>query len=338
MKHAASPKPAFTRELRVLIGLVCFGFFLIAFAPRLNRIGCKSDDECYQREHAARLMWVQISGGLFAIYGLWLAIRRMDQTKSDLARKEKEERVARYIRSMTMLGAMRDGNNRRKEPNIESRLGAVRALRALWLEASAEFEYILPTLNDYVAENLRRLPNSLDPGSHEESPPAAWRSFADGGLRPDVRVALLFLLEARYTLRLEKAFLDELDLRKAELAQAGFPRARLRNARLEGANLNCADFRFADLNSANLKEANLTGADFRGADLSNAAFDAADLSNAIFWLDEHDDNEQFLGIQPEMMVAASNWSSARFSPSFRNVLNSRAPEHSESFPQVVSDP
>ncbi len=275
-------------------------------------------------------MWVQVAGGLFAIYGLWLAVQRIDQTKADLARKEKEERVARYLRSMVLLGSTRDGNRNRKEPNIESRLGAVGALRALWLEANSDFHYILPVLNDYVSENLRRIPNSFEPNTSDENPPPSWRPAIDGGLRPDIRVALEFLIEARHILCMEKTFLDEVEFRDGALIEANFRRARLRGARLERTNLLHSDFRFADLTGANLKEANLSGADLRGADLTRVCLDRADLAGSKFWTDEQDDLEEYRGIKPAMVAAARNWATADFSPAFRKLLYACAAEQTAS--------
>lgn len=232
---------------------------LVMFVPRSYRIGCTNADNCYERERDGRLLCVQIAGGLFAIYGLWLGVQRIDQTRTDQARKEKEERVARYIRSMGLLGSMRDRDRRGKEPNIESRLGAVRALHALWVEAPSEFEYILPTLNDYVRENLRRLPDTLKPGDSDEKPPEAWRAKVHGGPRPDIRVALE-MIKAHHTLCLANTFLDQLDLRGEELPEADFERSRLQEVRLESAVLSRSNFRNADLTLANLRGANLSGA------------------------------------------------------------------------------
>lgn len=317
----AQSKSRWPRDLWLLACLLGVSLLLVLFAPLSYRIGCTGVDDCYQREHAARLLCVQIAGGLFAIFGLWLAVQRIDQTRADQTRKEKEERVARYIRSMGLLGSMRDRDTRGKEPNIESRLGAVRALHALWLEAPSEFQYILPTLNDYVREGLRRLPYMLEPNDADEKPPEAWRSEVNGGARPDIRVALEILISARHKLCLANTFLDQMDLRGEQLPEADFRWSRLQEIRLEGTVLSRANFQSADLASANLRDADLRGADFRGAYLARTTLEGADLAGATFWANERDEPEDYRGIDPETVIAGRNWSSAKFSPEFRARLD-----------------
>jgi hypothetical protein len=84
-------------------------------------------------------------------------------------------------------------------------------------------------------------------------------------------------------IRLDDAWLEEVQLPGAVLLRGSLQRSNLARANLAGARLEGADLRDAELVAANLTGADLRGANLTGARLSLARLDGADLRDVIGW-------------------------------------------------------
>ena len=208
-----------------------------------------------------------------------------------------------FTKSVEQLGAVRQGQDEKPEPALETRIGAIYSLERLAKDSERDYSLIIEILAAYILEHCRD-PKSFDDknlsgkklrqarqkwiDSLSKNPPAG---------RSDV-VAALTVLSRREENRnwtsksddetqpdFTKANFQGANLRGADISEANLSEADLSGAYLWDADLSEADLSDADLSGADLWDADLSGAylwkaDLSGADLSEADLSGADLSEA----------------------------------------------------------
>ena len=259
--------------------LAILGLLAVTFVPVWQTSGADQSVSggptgIFSQENEARRTVVQICGGLFAVFGILLAVMRVRHTARDVDINGSQERTGRYIKCVELLGSIRDRTKDEKEPSLETRLGAIYALRALAKDSPPDRTMIVKTLAGYVQMHVRRLPVGL--GADSEPAPAGW---VNDELRIDVKAALSTVAElgtetavSEPGVNLGETYLDKVALqKKCRLGSAGLSKARLRSAILEQVDFTKADLYGSDLHGATLAGAILDGAVFKGSDLSQAS-------------------------------------------------------------------
>lgn len=118
---------------------------------------------------------------------------------------------------------------------------------------------------------------------------------------------------------LREANLENTDLMAANLQEAYLGSTKLGNARMTNAELSKAILTDADLRRADLSGANLQGAVMGGVDLSGANLQGADLRGAV-------------GITPNQICSAANFSQAQFDESLRTGIDAMCGTYRSLFP------
>jgi hypothetical protein len=295
------------REKATVIILVAFVagslWALMAIPPReVGWIKKVDDFKREEREDEARRTIIQVVGGAFAIFALFLTLRRVVVA-------EQGHITDRYTKAVEQIGKV-EGD----KPNIEVRLGGIYALERIALDSPRDHWIIMEVLTAYVRRNA---PSPTQTGDEQ-------RSETDIKPETDIQAILTALGRRRWRRETDNQCLDlsKTDLRGANLSEARLDRsilggayltrARLTGTHLRRANLFMAHMEGAFLNDARMEGAFLMGAHMEGADLSGAHLNRADLMEAHL--------EGALGLSPGQIRSAINWEHAHYSTEFRNEL------------------
>ena len=203
------------------------------------------------------------TGGLLAMFGLWIANRRAKAMEMQAEIANSDSREKRFRDGVTHLG------------HVESsvRLGGIYGLYQLaqdyWKvndkkERSAN---IIDILCAHI-RNTTRSEKYQD--KHENQPSEEIESILDLLFRP--ADGKIFLRGTNDQIDLSRCLLARADLSFAQLQSANLSRAQL-----QGANLSRAQLRGANLSKAQLQAANLNEAQLQGANLDMAQLQRADL-------------------------------------------------------------
>jgi hypothetical protein len=206
---------------------------------------------------------VQIIGGAFLLYGLYLTQRRTKATEETLEVTRETQVTDRFTKAITQLGAT-DSQGRKQ---IETRLGAIYSLERIAKDSPDDHWPVMEILTAYVRENApwREPENDEDALVSQEIP-----------LAKDIQAIMTVI--GRRKREQDKGRLDliSVDLRRAQLTEV-----YLDGARLSGANLNSANFREADLSGADLSEADLSRANLWKVHLEGAFLLGAHVEEAF---------------------------------------------------------
>ena len=258
--------------LLVLFFALYFLIFSILFNP----------NETKEFDSNFALAFLGTVSGFGALFGVYLAIQRTDESKRQSKTAEREATTAeqglitdRLNKATKNLGT-KDG----VEPVLEIRLGALQELERVAQDSIRHHISVMEILCAYIRINSK-LDNSID---------------AKESLRADIGVAINIIarrdkwLDGKKRIEMEQSQKYRLDLRNcdlhgiilenANLSYANFSRTNLSNATFFNSNLNYANlnesnmenlsFMAVKLNNANLKDSRLMGADLFGVELNNA--------------------------------------------------------------------
>jgi uncharacterized protein YjbI with pentapeptide repeats len=268
--------------LLVFLALLAGGLWaLISIPPReIGWIKKVDDVKREELENEARKTIIQVVGGAFAIFALFLTWRRVKVA-------EQGHITDRFTTAVEQLGKL-DGD----KPNFEIRLGGIYALERIALDSPRDHWTIMEVLTAYVRRNAPA-PKEAPSLASAERP------------KPDIQAILNVLRRRRHDTNRERdgQYLDLgetdlrwADLRGASLKQVHLTRAYLRNASLKGANLKSAllfeaHLEAAEFDGAHMEEAILTGArmdwarlmgtHLQSAYLCGTNLQEADLSNTL---------------------------------------------------------
>jgi hypothetical protein len=216
---------------------------------------------------------VQIIGGAFLLYGLYLTHRRTKATEDTLRTTQESLKVTRetqitdrFTKAITQLGAT-DSQGKKQ---LEIRFGGIYALEWIAKDSPDDHWSIMEILTAYVRENAPwRRPKNEDYS----------QAFTD----PAKDIQAIMTVIGRRRREQDKGLLDLtcVDLRKANFTDAHLEGANLRFAHLEGAFLAGAHLEGAFLGGAHLEGAFLGGAHLERAFLGGAHLERAFLLGAL---------------------------------------------------------
>jgi hypothetical protein len=198
---------------------------------------------------------VQIIGGAFLLYGLYLTQRRTKATEKTLRVSQRTLEVTRetqvtdrFTKAITQLGAT-DSQGKKQ---LEIRFGGIYALERIARDSPDDHWPVMEILTAYVRESAPW----REPGTKDSRPAVSDETgLPDRLLDKDIQAIMTVI--GRRKKEQDKGGLDltAVDLRLADLVRAHLEGADLWGAHLEGAYLE----------GAHLKRANLKGADFSTA-------------------------------------------------------------------------
>ena len=286
----------------VFAGVV--GILVLIFVPKMQVPVCPPGQEglppkvCFDIENEARRTVAAIEGGLLAIVGIILTLRRIRALERQVLVAQEGQITERFTRAIEQLGSDR----------MEIRLGGIYALERIANDSDKDYWPIMETLTAYVRENApwrepaREAPAELggEKAAHEkaggEETALAAAATPPAPVVPpkpatDIQAVLTVLGRRKYRFgQGENQSLDlrNTDLRTADLWKAHLEGANLWKAHLEGASLFAAHLERAILWEAHLERASLEGAHLEGAflggaHLEGADFEGAHLEEALLW-------------------------------------------------------
>ena len=233
---------------------------------------------------------VQIIGGAFLLYTLYLTQRRTKAAEETLRTTQKsleftqksleitrETQVTdRFTKAIGQLGAT-DSHGKKQ---IETRLGAIYSLERIAKDSPDDYWPIVEILSAYVRQNA---PWQEAKGKDTEIPP-----------EPEKDIQAVVTVIGRRKYEQDKSVqlsLYEVDLRRVNLPEAYLNGANLWRAHLEAANFAGAHLELANLVDAHLElailvDAHLEGAKLwrahlKGTNLAAAHLEGADFSDAL---------------------------------------------------------
>ena len=220
------------------------------------------------------LAFIGTVSGLGALFGVFLAIRRTEESKRQSDSAEIESAAARLQSEIAnrqadtaeqglitdRLNKAVEGlgkTNQKDEPVIAVRLGALYALERIAQDSLRDHVQIMKILCAYIRTNSK-LDNSID---------------LTKPLRADIGAAINIiagrdkLYNGKKRIQMEKKQEYHIDLRDCDLRGADLFRANLTDAWIGGTNLNKAGIIGANLSGALLININLSGALLANTDL-----------------------------------------------------------------------
>ncbi len=211
------------------------------------------------------LAFIGTVSGFGALFGVYLAIQRTDESKRQSKTAEREATTAeqglitdRLNKATENLGA-KDG----VEPVLEIRLGALQELERIAQDSIRYHVSVMEILCAYVRINS---PIVGDIGKIDTITP----------LRKDIQTALTIIRRREYG----KGGAERLETEQAQGYQIDLSYCDLHKADLIGANLSRANINHSYMRFAKLDGANLTGAEIDGTNLVSAELRGANLSYA----------------------------------------------------------
>ena len=233
---------------------------------------------------------VQIIGGAFLLYTLYLTQRRTKATEETLRVSQETLKVTRetqitdrFTKAVAQLGAA-DSQGKKQ---LEIRFGGIYALERIAKDSAYDHWPIMEILTAYVRENAPwQQRETYDTESKErdirqpEKDIQAIMTVIGRRTKEQDKGKLDLIGVSLQRAYLQKAHLEEAFLQRAHLEEAKLWEAHLQEAHLEGAFLQRADLQRADLKGAYLQRADLQRADLQRADLKGAYLQEADLEGA----------------------------------------------------------
>lgn len=216
-----------------------------------------------------RKTFVQIIGGAFLLYTLYLTQRRTKATEETLRLTQKTLEITRetqitdrFTKAITQLGAT-DSQGRKQ---IETRLGAIYALERIAKDSPDDHWPIMEILTAYIRQNTAwQAPNGDFPLSGLDQ------------TDKDIQAIITVL-----TRRKHEFDRGALDLSQSDLRNIHISKANLRGAIFELSHLGLMLFVDVDLEGAIFLWAHMREAKFENVNLRRAMFDHADLRGAAF--------------------------------------------------------
>ncbi len=210
------------------------------------------------------LAFIGTVSGLGALFGVYLAIRRTEESKRQSDASEREATTAEQGLITDQLNKATEGlgkSNQKDKPVIAVRLGAIYALERIAQDSIRDHVPVMEILCAYVRNNSPRTSKTTKKGNP---------------LREDIQTALTIIGRRGVWTGGQKSLAKEaenryrIDLQECDLRGAILSRANLRGARFLGSNMNHATFDNADLSNTWFEDAILNGAWFGNAKMNRA--------------------------------------------------------------------
>jgi hypothetical protein len=270
-------------------------------------------------QNEMRKTFLQVVGGAFALFALYLTFRRVVVA-------EQGHITDRYTKAIEQLGATKAEN----KPNVEVRLGAIYALERIGQDSVRDHWPIMEVLTEYVQQNA---PAPVGKLAEEDN-----KMVIKKGPAMEIQAILTVLGRRRHDHRREHIW-QRLDLRDCDLRGAKFQLAHMEKTRFDrahvegaifygaqveeaifyGADMKGADFYRANTRRTRFYDAHLEGSSFLLAHVEGANFDGAHIEEANFD-GAHVEGANFvgaIGLTVEQFKHTLGWEQARFDDAFR---------------------
>ena len=248
------------------------------------------------------LAFIGTVSGFGALFGVYLAIQRTDESKRQSKAAEREADTAEQGLITDRLNKATEGLGKKEgeNPVLEVRLGSLYSLERIAQESIRDHVQIMEMLCAYVRTNSPIVGN--------------WGDIAAmTPLRKDIQTALTIIgrrgngKEGAERLEKEQAQGYQIDLSHCDLHQA-----ELIGADLSRAKINHSYMRFAKLDGANLTGAEIDGtmlvsAELRGANLSYAKISNTDKIENLAHVRLMEANLSHAEIKDSNLVSAILW-------------------------------
>jgi hypothetical protein len=266
---------------------------IIWFLPywQVPKSGLSLKDRLHQINENRKTV-AQIVGGVFILWGLYIAWVRSEAAKKMAEVNREQQLTDLYVKAIEQLGSEK----------LQIRLGGIYALERIARESAKDHWPIMEVLTAFVRENAtlkEKAPDIKDspersllaPDVSEKAEPEITPPVPPEKPHTDIQAVLTVLgrTGVPYNQKGEKRPLDLtatrlvfVDLGGADLQGVHLYLSNLQRARLKGAKLQGAKLWVADLQEAVLTEANLQGTDLYCANLQNAFLLRANLQGAFF--------------------------------------------------------
>ncbi len=258
--------------LATFIGFVILYLFVI-ICLKIYFIGWETIaiDDSKTRNYA--IAFIGLVSGFGALFGVYLAIQRTDESKRQSKAAEREATTAEQGLITDRLNKATEGLGKKDGvfPVIEVRLGALYALERIAQDSIRDHVPVMEILCAYVRQN--------SPITNKMDEPAL--------LRADIQTALTIigrrLKGKKGAERLEEEILQNyyIDLSRCNLHFAALEDADLSGAHLYRTKLTDAMLMDAKLEDVTFSRTNLTGSAFDRAKLTNARFSDT-ITNDVF--------------------------------------------------------
>jgi hypothetical protein len=281
---------------RTVVGVLFLAFLIWAVQTvpewQVNRAGVRSalvnpetkttPADVANLQNEMRRTFLQVVGGAFAIFALYLTFRRVVVA-------EQGHITDRYTKAIEQLGAL----TAKGKPNIEVRLGSIYALERIAQDSPRDHWTIMEVLTAYVRQNA---PKPTQNPTDEENKAAIAK-----GPATEIQ-AILAVLGRRKRDHMREHEEQRLDLSRSDLRGAMFVRTHLERTNFIGAHLEGAHFIDAHVEGSWFDVAYMKGASFSWAYVEKASFSRA------------------IGLAVEQFEEIKDWEQAEFDDAFAREL------------------
>jgi hypothetical protein len=224
---------------------------------------------CFDIENEARRTLAYILAGILAIFGIYMAHRRIRAIERQVLVAQEGQITERFTRAIEQLGS----------DKMEIRLGGIYALERIANDSDNDYWPIIETLTAYVryrAPWQEPSSTSSESVSKEESEP----NRPTPGIKPPTAIQAILTVLGRRKYRYGQREEEPLNLRETDLRGADLSKAHLEDASLSRAHLERANLIEAHLQRANFQGTHFERAIFLGCYLENAFLSEAHLEGA----------------------------------------------------------
>ena len=259
-------------KIIIVIISIGIGFLLVWEAPKyliddqISKI--LSPKEIISIENEYRRIGLQIFGGAFLLFGLYLTYRRIKSMEESVKVANESHFTDRFSRAVELLGSEK----------IEVRLGGIYALERLAKDSLKDHFSIMEILSAFVRDNCPLDDTQDDDVVSEQAQILDLIDKKSIGPRADIQ-AVLTVIGRRNWINEEINHDFHINLGLTNLEGANLWNANLQGVHFWSANLHRANLMRANLTKAllmrtNLNETFLEGAIFNGANLRSAKMES----------------------------------------------------------------
>ncbi len=311
------------------IGFVILYLFVI-ICLKIYWIGWETiaTDDSKTRNYA--IAFIGLVSGFGALFGVYLAIQRTEESKRQSKSAEREADTAEQRLITDQLNKATEGmgkSNQKDAPVIEVRLGALYALERIAKGSAPDHAQIIEILCAYIRSNspkYKETDEMKEPMDIQTTISHDWmKKKPSGELREDIQTAVTVIgrrelwLEGKEKEGLLKYLLN---LRECDLSNCYFYNSDLSSSALMGTNLNNARFINTNLRRAWMNLANMNGVIIKNADMYKANLECSFSYDGNFFESKNLAQEQldmmYCGIKvkiPRDLTRPEHWPSENIS-------------------------
>ncbi len=283
-----------------IIGFALIVLFSLLYAQIIS-IQCGATQTELNVQNLA-LAFLGTVSGLAALFGVFLAIQRTDESKRQTKAAEREATTAEQglITDRINKAVEGLGKNENGDPVIEVRLGSLYALERIAQDSIRDHMQIMEIICAYVRYNSP-LPNKTDTAEvplpnkmgitkdpMRNTGVKARRSKDEGdAIDADIQTALTIIgrrdtwPEGKRRIQIESKHSEALNLSRCNLCRASFNNANLENVWFSGTDLRHAFFIKTKMRGVSIHRANMSNVLIRGTVMTRVGFDKTITENML---------------------------------------------------------